>query len=82
MQVSILISENSHYPPSTTHVTLPFPLLQMSCVEEEIDRMNESFLQLSVQLQKRAKMSTLLKERENSAGNHAVISLNITYIIT
>lgn len=56
-------------------------LLQMSFVEEEIDRMNESFLQLSMQLQKRAQMSTQLKERENSAGNHpAVISWNITCI--
>ncbi|TMS07192.1 Signal peptide, CUB and EGF-like domain-containing protein 1 [Larimichthys crocea] len=46
--------------------------MQISCVEEEIDRMNESFLQLSVQLQKRAQMITQLKERENSAGNHSV----------
>ncbi|XP_038550193.1 uncharacterized protein LOC119883556 isoform X2 [Micropterus salmoides] len=45
--------------------------MQMSCVEEEIDRMNESFLQLSVQLQNRAQMSTRLKARENSAGNHS-----------
>ncbi|XP_042269345.1 uncharacterized protein LOC121898387 isoform X2 [Thunnus maccoyii] len=45
--------------------------MQMSCIEEEIDRMNESFLQLSVQLQKRAHMSTWQKERENSAGNHS-----------
>ncbi|XP_068441414.1 uncharacterized protein [Clinocottus analis] len=43
--------------------------MQMSCIEEEIDRTNESFLQLSVQLQKRAQMSTTLKERENSAEN-------------
>ncbi|KAK2847209.1 hypothetical protein Q5P01_010208 [Channa striata] len=43
--------------------------MQMSCIEEEIDRMNESFLQLTVQLQKRAQMSTLQKEREESAGN-------------
>ncbi|XP_029302540.1 uncharacterized protein LOC115017936 [Cottoperca gobio] len=43
--------------------------MQMSCVEEEIDRMSESFLQLSMQLQKRAQMSTWLKEREKSAGN-------------
>ncbi|XP_036928145.1 uncharacterized protein LOC119004899 isoform X4 [Acanthopagrus latus] len=46
--------------------------MQMSCVEEEIDRMNESFLHLSLQLQERAQMSTRLKERENSAGNHSV----------
>lgn len=59
-----------------------FPLLQMSCVEEEIDRMNESFLDLSLQLQERAQMSTRLKERENSAGNHSVvISWVITYIV-
>ncbi|XP_051252661.1 uncharacterized protein LOC127361792 [Dicentrarchus labrax] len=45
--------------------------MQMSCIEEEIDSMNESFLQLSVQLQERAQMSARLKERENSAGNHA-----------
>lgn len=44
--------------------------------------MNESFLQLSVQLQKRAQMITQLKERENSAGNHSVvISWNITHYI-
>lgn len=54
----------------------------MSCLEEEIDRMNESFLQLSVQLQKRAQMSTWQNERENSAGNHSVvISWNITLYI-
>ncbi|XP_067364271.1 uncharacterized protein si:ch211-286b4.4 [Channa argus] len=43
--------------------------IEMSYIEEEIDRMNESFLQLSMQLQKRAQMSTLQKEREESAGN-------------
>lgn len=54
----------------------------MSCVEEEIDRMNESFLHLSLQLQERAQMSTRRKERENSAGGHsAVISWVITYIV-
>lgn len=48
-------------------------------MEEEIDRLNESFLQLSVQLQKGVQMSAWQKERENSAGNHsAVISCNIT----
>ncbi|XP_062275615.1 uncharacterized protein si:ch211-286b4.4 [Scomber scombrus] len=46
--------------------------MQMSRIEEEIDRMNESFLQLSVQLQKSAHMSTWQKERENSSGNHSV----------
>lgn len=40
----------------------------MSFVEEEIDRMNESFLQLSVQLQKRAPVSAQPKESENGAG--------------
>ncbi|XP_055369802.1 uncharacterized protein si:ch211-286b4.4 [Betta splendens] len=46
--------------------------MQMSCVEEELDRMNESFLQLSMQLQRRAHMSTRQNERENSAGDHSV----------
>ncbi|XP_068592031.1 uncharacterized protein [Cebidichthys violaceus] len=55
---------NAGFPPKGTP-------MQMSCIEEEIDHMNESFLQLSVQLQKRAQMSTWLKERENSAGNHS-----------
>ncbi|KAM7413317.1 hypothetical protein PAMA_020621 [Pampus argenteus] len=45
--------------------------MQLSCIEEEIDRMNESFLQLSMQLQNRAHMSMWQKERENSAGNHS-----------
>ncbi|XP_033971175.1 uncharacterized protein LOC117470490 [Trematomus bernacchii] len=45
--------------------------MQMSCIEEEIDRMTESFLQLSVQQQKRAQMSSWLKERERSADNHS-----------
>ncbi|KAM4567238.1 uncharacterized protein PAE49_010636 isoform 2-T2 [Odontesthes bonariensis] len=43
--------------------------VQMSCVEEEIDRMHESFLQLSMQIQRRAQMSTWRKDRETSAGN-------------
>ncbi|XP_069546468.1 uncharacterized protein [Brachyistius frenatus] len=43
--------------------------VQVSCIEEEIDRMDESFLLLSMQLQKRAQMSTWLKERDNSAGS-------------
>ncbi|XP_063762752.1 SCO-spondin isoform X2 [Eleginops maclovinus] len=46
--------------------------MQMSCIEEEIDRMTESFLQLSVQLQKRAQISSWQKEREDSAGNYSV----------
>ncbi|KAF6736840.1 hypothetical protein FQA47_014055 [Oryzias melastigma] len=43
---------------------------EISCIEEEIDRMSESFLQLSMQLQRRSQMSTWLKERENSAENY------------
>ncbi|KAM6933260.1 uncharacterized protein FYW49_001627 [Xenentodon cancila] len=46
------------FPPKGTPV-------QVSCIEEEIDRMSEYFLQLSMQLQGRAQMCT-----ENSAGNH------------
>ncbi|XP_068173588.1 uncharacterized protein [Antennarius striatus] len=46
--------------------------IQMACVEEEIDRMNESFLQLSVRLQNRAQISKLKQERENSAGDCSV----------
>ncbi|XP_038155551.1 uncharacterized protein LOC119792815 [Cyprinodon tularosa] len=42
--------------------------LQMSCVEEEIDRISESFLQLSLQLQERAQISLKLKDTESSAG--------------
>lgn len=54
----------------------------MGCVEEEIDRLNESFLQLSVQIQRRAQISKQLQEREGSAGNvYGVISFNITYVI-
>lgn len=54
----------------------------MSCVEDEIDRLSESFLQLSVQLQTRAQLSTQLKERKSSAGNHSeAISLHITHDI-
>ncbi|KAF7667132.1 hypothetical protein LDENG_00078000 [Lucifuga dentata] len=45
--------------------------IQMSCIEEQIDRMNESFLQLSVQLQNRAQISTWQRERESSAGTHS-----------
>ncbi|KAK5904685.1 hypothetical protein CesoFtcFv8_006221 [Champsocephalus esox] len=57
-------STDTGLPPKGTPV-------QMSCIEEEIDRMTESFLQLSVQLQKRAQMSSWLKERERSAGNYS-----------
>lgn len=45
----------------------------MSFVEEEIDRMNESFLQLSVELQRRAQISSQPKERENGVGNHSLV---------
>lgn len=48
---------------------------QMSCVEEEIDRMSESFLQLSMQMQRRSQISTMLKERENGAAEKAVIRM-------
>jgi len=57
----------------------------MSCVEEEIDHMNESFLQLSMQIQRRVQMSAWQKDRESSAGNHEVIvhyTLQISYIYT
>ncbi|KAM6987470.1 uncharacterized protein LKV04_010315 [Tautogolabrus adspersus] len=45
--------------------------IQMSCVEGEIDRLNECFLQLSVQLQKRTQIGTWLKESEDSAAGNA-----------
>ncbi|XP_034557340.1 zonadhesin [Notolabrus celidotus] len=45
--------------------------MQISCVEEVIDHLNESFLQLSLQLQKRAQMSMWLKERESSAASRS-----------
>lgn len=52
------------------------PLLQASFVEEEIDRMNESFLRLSVELQNRTRLSLQPGEGDGSVGNHssAVIS--------
>lgn len=81
MQVTLVQMLSSNNLIQAPDVSSPFPLFQMSCIEEEIDCMNESFLQLSMQLQKRAQMSTWLKEREDSAGNHsAVISWNITHI--
>lgn len=50
-------------------------LLQASFVEEEIDRMNESFLRLSVELQNRTRPSP--EPREGDGSNHlAVISSN------
>lgn len=52
----------------------------MSCVEEEIDSMSEYFLQLSVQLQKRTQISTILKEREISAGDEVVLKINVMCI--
>lgn len=57
----------------TPRAALPLSPFQMSCIEEEIDRMNESFLLLSMQLQKRAQVSTWLKEKESSAGNHSAV---------
>lgn len=47
----------------------------MSFVEEEIDRMNESFLQLSVQLQKRSPV----KESENRAGDSSGVNYTECY---
>ncbi|XP_014845642.1 PREDICTED: uncharacterized protein LOC106919650 isoform X3 [Poecilia mexicana] len=55
---------NAVLPPNGTPV-------QMSCIEEEIDRMSESFLQLSMQMQRRSQISTMLKERENGAAEKA-----------
>ncbi|XP_076002437.1 uncharacterized protein LOC142995324 [Genypterus blacodes] len=45
--------------------------IQTSCIEEEIDHMNESFLQLSMQLQNRVQTSTRQTERENSNSDHS-----------
>ncbi|XP_054884304.1 uncharacterized protein si:ch211-286b4.4 [Poeciliopsis prolifica] len=53
---------NTGLPPNGTPV-------QMSCVEEEIDRMSESFLQLSMQMQRRSQISS--KESENGASEKA-----------
>lgn len=51
--------------------------LQMIFVEEEIDRLNESFLQLSMELQRKLHMDTRSKVTENSAGgSFVVISMN------
>lgn len=51
--------------------------LQMTFVEEEIDRLNESFLQLSVQLQQKRHADTWSEVTENSAGSSfVVISMN------
>ncbi|CAG6003426.1 unnamed protein product, partial [Menidia menidia] len=48
--------------------------VQMSCVEEEIDRISESFLQLTMQIQRRAQMSTWRNEGENSVENQRPIT--------
>ncbi|XP_023275672.1 uncharacterized protein LOC111665041 [Seriola lalandi dorsalis] len=68
-----LISNLKQSPAEGTDTGLPpkGTPMQRSCIEEKIDCLNESFLQLSVQLQKRAQMSTWQKERESSAGNHS-----------
>lgn len=47
--------------------------LQMTFIEEEIDRLNESFLQLSVQLQQNLHTDTRSKVAENSAGSSFVV---------
>lgn len=47
--------------------------LQMTFVEEEIDRLNESFLQLSVQLQQKHHADMRSKVTENSAGSSFVV---------
>ncbi|XP_034025202.1 uncharacterized protein LOC117509573 [Thalassophryne amazonica] len=58
MQTSVKESEIG-LPPKGTPI-------QVSCIEEEIDRLNESFLELSVQLHHRA--LTWQKERKSSGG--------------
>ncbi|XP_077422977.1 uncharacterized protein LOC144052618 isoform X3 [Vanacampus margaritifer] len=40
--------------------------MEVSCVEEEIDRLNEAFLELSKQLQGRAHVSMMKKEEEDN----------------
>ncbi|XP_023817540.1 zonadhesin-like isoform X2 [Oryzias latipes] len=57
---SFVPDTDTGFPPKGTPV-------QISCIEEEIDRMSESFLQLSMQLQRRSQMSTWLNDRENIA---------------
>lgn len=47
--------------------------LQMTFIEDEIDRLNESFLQLSVQLQQNLHTDTRSKVTENSAGSSFVV---------
>lgn len=47
--------------------------LQMTFVEEEIDRLNESFLQLSVQLQQKLHADMQSKATENGAGSSFVV---------
>lgn len=45
----------------------------MTFVEEEIDRLNESFLQLSVQLQRKLHADTRSEVTENSPGSSFVV---------
>lgn len=45
----------------------------MTFVEEEIDRLNESFLQLSVQLQRKLHADARSEVAENSAGSSLVV---------
>lgn len=51
----------------------PSPLSQASFVEEEIDRLNESFLRLSVELQNRTRPSLQPREGDGSVGNHSAV---------
>ncbi|CAL8373176.1 unnamed protein product [Gadus morhua 'NCC'] len=44
---------------------------QVSSIEEEIDRLNESFLHLSLQLQKRGQMHTQRWESQHTSTDHA-----------
>ena len=60
-----------------TDSTLPFnwTTIQVSSIEEEIDRLNESFLHLSLQLQKRGQMHTQRWESQHTSTDHAAVSV-------
>ncbi|XP_024910932.1 uncharacterized protein LOC112486961 [Cynoglossus semilaevis] len=65
-------------PSDKNTVTGPTPRgtpMKISCIEEEMDHLNESFLQLSMQLQSRAQASRWENERETSAEKHSESSL-------
>lgn len=54
----------------------------MTFIEEEIDRLNESFLHLSVQLQQKLHADMQSKVTEDSAGNSFVVnSWNLTHLV-